>query len=104
VLALQVPALDTFVSRSFGWSRGLRSSLVEGELELLRTFAANPDASIRQSAIIAAQRIAPEHPHAAVDLLASVSFRDAPRLADEIFAPLAEVECPLRWDLMSMAQ
>src|ERR1019366_7823543 len=78
LLALQVPAINTFVSRSFGWNRGLRSSLVEGELELLRTFAGDPDPSIRQSAIIAAQRIAPEHPHAAVDLLASVSFRDEP--------------------------
>jgi transcriptional regulator with XRE-family HTH domain len=104
LLALQVPAVDTFVSRSFGWNRGLRSSLVEGELELIRTFAANPDPSIRQSAIIAAQRIAPEHPQAAVNVLGSVSFRDAPQLADEIFAPLAEVEGPLRWDLMSMAQ
>ena len=53
---------------------------------------------------MAAQRIAPEHPQDAVDLLASVSFRDEPRLGDEIFAPLVEAGGALRWELLSMAQ
>lgn len=104
LLALQLPAIDIVVSQSFGWNRGLRSSLIEGELELLRTFAANPDPWIRQSAIIAAQRIASEHQQTAIDLLASVSFRDEPRLADEMFTPLTEAGGSLRWELLSPAQ
>jgi transcriptional regulator with XRE-family HTH domain len=100
LLALQSPVITATVAQAFGWSRGPRSSLVEGELDLLRSFAASTDPWIRESAIVAARRIAPEHPQAASDLLSGVSFRDSPRLADRIFALLVDDDCPLRWDLM----
>jgi DNA-binding XRE family transcriptional regulator len=104
LLALQSPLIDSIVSRAFGWSRGPRSSLLEGELELLQCFAASADPIIRESAIMAAQRIAYKSPQEAIDLLLSASFSDQPRLAYEFFLSFIQEDSPLRWEMLTDTQ
>jgi hypothetical protein len=103
LLALQSPEIARLVAAAFGWNRGPRTSLIEGELDLLKKLAVSQDPSIRHSAAVAAQRIATQHPQEALDLLAMIPFRDAPNVADEIFAGLMS-DGPLTWEHLSEAQ
>lgn len=72
-------------SNSFGWSRGRRSDLLPGELELLRDFAQDENPAVRISAVRAAQVIAEADPLEAVDLLSRVRLTDDQGLTEEYF-------------------
>lgn len=103
LLALEAPVISRSVAQAFGWNRGSRSSLVEGELSLLKAFATDADPAIRNCVVWAAQRIAEATPQIGIDLLASVPFRDAPQLSDEIFQALSN-QRPMSWRQLSIRQ
>jgi hypothetical protein len=107
-LARELLATDSIevvrsVAQAFGWNRGLRRSLLEGELYLLQGLAAHDDIWVRTAVIRAAELIAKEHRGEAIDLLCRVRFDDSPRVAQELtsaFSPQAD----LTWNDLSPRQ
>ncbi|MCP4383137.1 MAG: helix-turn-helix domain-containing protein [Hyphomicrobiales bacterium] len=76
------------VGQALGWNRGGRSTLVEGEVDLLHELAGDEDEYIRSCVVRAGQRLAPNLPHEAVQLIGAVRFADSAAVADEIFQML----------------
>jgi len=77
--------LRRHVAQALGWNRGLRSTLLPREIEILEALVVDPDESTRMSAVRAAQRLAQHHPDASIRLLNRVSFADSAYVADEVF-------------------
>jgi hypothetical protein len=74
------------VAHAFGWNRGPRSKLLNGETDLLRQFAEHKDPNVRTSAVRAAQVISKNHRVEAVDIVTRVRFNDSPEVAKELFS------------------
>jgi hypothetical protein len=72
------------VAQALGWNRGTRTTLVDGELEVLSHLAADSDVYTRKCVVRAAQRLSAHHRDAAISLLARVPFADATAVADEV--------------------
>lgn len=104
LLLLEDQTVKQAVAQGVGWGRGNRAELVDGELELLRRFAADPDPAIRRSVAIAALRLANHDPQIAIDLWASIEFADDADVANELFSPLIVADSPLRLDLLTQSQ
>ena len=73
------------VAQALGWNRGARSTLLDGELEVLAALAADEDVYTRTCVVRAAQRLGQHHPDVAVRLLGAVSFADSTEVAGEVF-------------------
>ncbi len=86
LLAADSEAVVRHVAHALSWNRGPRSQLLDGELDLLRRFAEHDDPIVRRAAVRAAQVISKSHQAAAVELIARVSFGDAPGVAEELFS------------------
>ena len=83
------------VAQALGWNRGLRTTLLEGELNLLAELARDPDESVRLGVVRAAQRLARDQKSAAVALITEVPFADSATVADavlQLFGPRGELE------------
>jgi len=84
--------VEQAIAHSFGWGRGSRSCLLEGELALLRQFASHPDESVRMSVVFALRRLPELVPTidkgSVIDLLIAVNFGDSKRVADEVCSVL----------------
>lgn len=74
------------VAQAFGWNRGLREGVLDGELELLRTFATHGDVGVRSSTVRAAELILGRHRAEAIDVLCRVRFSDAPSVAEDVLS------------------
>jgi uncharacterized protein (DUF924 family) len=85
------------VARAFGWNRGLRATLLDGEFETLIELAKDEDTVVRQLTVTSAQRLATHHPAEAMSVLGHVSFADSSEIANEIFQSFTEMG-PLAWD------
>lgn len=78
------PVAIFHVANAFGWQRGGRSFLLDGEWDLLSLFAGHHEEIVRRSATRAAQVIASTDRSKAIALLSSVPFADSKGVADEV--------------------
>jgi transcriptional regulator with XRE-family HTH domain len=74
------------VGYAFGWNRGARSQLLDGEIDLLRHFAEHKDPGVRSSAVRAAQMISKVQRVEAVELVTHVRFADSLTVATDLFS------------------
>lgn len=73
------------VAQALGWNRGARTTVVEGELDLLRRLAGDEDEYTRLCVVRAVQRLAQNLPDESVQLIGEVRFADSAAVADEVF-------------------
>jgi len=73
------------VAQALGWNSAGRTTLIDGELNVLVRLAADGDEYVRTSVIRAAQRLAPHRRDAALRLLVAVPFADSTSVAEELF-------------------
>lgn len=74
------------VANTLGWGRGGRSTLLNGEDQILRTLIRHEDPIVRQHTVFAARRISPAEPALARELITTVRFADSDSLADDVAA------------------
>lgn len=86
LLATGNVAVMRYVAEAFGFARGNRSALLDGEDDLLRSLLNCEDPEIRGLAVTAAVALARTSPGLALNLLASVSFADSPTVAEAVAA------------------
>ena len=72
------------VAQALGWNRGTRTTILDGELEVLNQLAVDPDVYTRKCVVRAAQRLSSYHRDAAIALLARVPLADSTAVADEV--------------------
>jgi hypothetical protein len=73
------------VAQALGWNRGSRTTLLDGELDVLARLAHDPDEYVRTGVVRAVQRLAAGHQAAAVALITQIPFTDSGRVAAEVF-------------------
>jgi transcriptional regulator with XRE-family HTH domain len=86
LLASDDLAIIRNVANTLGWGRGGRTSLLDGEDEILRTLIRHEDPVVRQYTVFAARKISPAEPALARELVTTVRFTDAGQLADDVAA------------------
>lgn len=96
LVATPEPIVTRFVAESFGYMRGDRANLLDGEAELLRALLNSDEPDVRCLAVTAATAIARSHPALALDLITSASFTDSPSVAEAVAAAFAPPS-PLSW-------
>lgn len=72
------------VAQALGWGRGGRTTLLDGELEVLTSLATDDDQYVRAAVVRVAQRLATSHKPEAMRLLSLVVFEDSPMVAEEL--------------------
>jgi hypothetical protein len=72
------------VGHSFGWGRGNRAGLVDGEVDLVRSLLDHEDPYVRKFTLGACRAISQIQPSLAAELVTSVRFADSPDVADEV--------------------
>ena len=75
-----------YVAEAFGFARGNRSVLLDGEEYLLRSLLDREDPKIRSLAVAAAIAVARTSPRLALNLLTSTRFADSPMVAEAVAA------------------
>ena len=75
-----------YVTEAFGFARGNRAGLLDGEADLLRSLLASQDAGVRQLAVTAALALGRTSPALALEMLTSVRFTDSASVADGVAA------------------
>lgn len=91
------------VAHAFGWGRGPRDELAEGEFELLEQFAMHEDTVVRESVVWAARAVSTRQPARAADLLVRIRFADSVEVADEVCSVLGG-QGGLSWSSLSETQ
>ncbi len=76
--------VQRYVAQAFGWARGNRAALVDGEADLLKSLVQNDDATVRRLAIAAARALSRSRHPLALELVTTVQFADAGDVAEEI--------------------
>jgi transcriptional regulator with XRE-family HTH domain len=94
-LAITRNAADTL-----GWGRGGRTSLLDGEDQILRALMSHDDAVVRRHTVFAARRIGPAEPVLARQLVTTVRFADSGPLADDVAAAFSG-QGHIRWQDLS---
>ncbi len=84
------------IAHALGRYRGARSTLLDGEFEVLLQLVEDEDPLIRNLAVTAAQRLAQHHAAEALSLLSHVRFADSAAVAEEVFQSFSSVGS-LRW-------
>lgn len=79
-------AITRNVANTLGWGRGSRTSLLDGEDQILRALIRHEDAIIRRHIVFAASRISPAEPALARELVTTVQLADSGPLADDVAA------------------
>ena len=72
-------AITRNVANTLGWGRGGRTSLLDGEDQILRTLIRHENPIVRQHTVFAARRISPAEPALARELITTVRFADSER-------------------------
>jgi len=91
------------VAGAFGWARGDRDQLVDGEPDLLRSFVTHVDPVIRRLAVQAARSLSRRHRPLALELATTVRLDDDLHVAGEavaLFGPQGD----LSWQDLSEQQ
>lgn len=76
------------VAHAFGFGRGNRTTLLDGEADLLRDLITHADPHVRRLAVSAARLLGDNHKELAMQLVTSVRFGDSTKLAAEVAALL----------------
>jgi len=79
-------AIVRSVANALGWGRGRRTSLLDGEADLLRSLIRHDDPVVRTYAVAAGRPLSQEYLALAAELITTVRFADSPKLADEVAA------------------
>jgi hypothetical protein len=74
------------VAQAFGWNRGGRLELIEGELELLNILAINKDEYVRTAIIRTVKILAKKDKNVAINLLSRIQFGNSFIVAKEYFS------------------
>ncbi|WP_410676908.1 helix-turn-helix domain-containing protein [Amycolatopsis sp. cmx-4-68] len=90
------------VAHAFGWGRGHRTALLEGEPALLLDLIAHDDQEVRRLAVSAAGSIDGDQ-QLALQLVTNVRFADSPSVAAEVAALLATPHAA-RWEQLTDAE
>lgn len=91
------------VAHTLGWGRGGRTSLVDGEADLLRSLIRHEDPAVRRLTVAACRVLGQAHPALAAEMVTTVRFADSAAVADEIaaaFSPPSNLE----WNDLSSSQ
>jgi transcriptional regulator with XRE-family HTH domain len=102
LLATEDLVVQRHIAQAFGWGRGNRGALVDGEANLLRSLVQNNDAVVRRLAIAAARTLSRNRHPLALELVTTVQFADNGDIAEEtagVFGP-----GHLSWTDLSPAQ
>jgi len=86
LLATQEAGITRYVAEAFGFARGNRPHLLEGEEHLLRLLLSNEEPDVRCLAVTAAIALARTSPGLARELITSVSFTDSAKVAEAVAA------------------
>ncbi len=89
LLATQNITVQRSVAQAFGWGRGNREGLLEGEAELLRSLIRYDDPVVRRLAVAAARSLGHSQNAQGLELVTAVRFADAPDIAEEIASVFA---------------
>jgi transcriptional regulator with XRE-family HTH domain len=84
------------VANTLGWGRGGRTSLLDGEDQILRVLIRHEDPWVRQHTVFATRRISPAEPALARELVTTVRFADSGPLADDVAAAFSG-QGHIRW-------
>lgn len=84
------------VAQALGWNRGGRSTLLDGEFDVLMQLVEDDDEVIRRLIVIGAQRLAQQRAPESLLLLSHVRFTDSMAVAEEVFQCFSSMG-PLRW-------
>ncbi|MEU4701790.1 helix-turn-helix domain-containing protein [Nonomuraea dietziae] len=84
LLATEDVLVQRCVAQAFGWSRGDRSTLVDGEADLLRYLARSQDPAIRRFVAAAAGRLSTFQRLLALELVTTIKFADSAHVAEDI--------------------
>ena len=103
LLELDNDEVSVGVARAFGWTRGNRTTILDGEVDLLRDLSRHVNVDVRVSVAHAAHRLAGVDQLLAIEVLSSVHFADAPTVAAEVLGVLDE-HGPLRWEDLTEVQ
>lgn len=96
LIAARDPAVTRFVAEAFGYARGNRANLLDGEAELLRTLLSSGEPEVRCLAVTAVTAVARSHPALALDLITFAKFADSQSVAEAVAAAFAPPS-PLSW-------
>lgn len=96
LLATEDVRIKRAVAHALGWYRGRRSTLLEGEFEVLVALIQDDDPIVQNLTITAAKRLAQDRTAEALALLSRVRFADSPAVAEEVFQSFSSMG-PLRW-------
>lgn len=91
------------VAHTLGWSRGGRTSLVDGEADLLRSLIRHENPAVRGLTVAAGRVLGQVHPALAAELATTVRFADSAVVADEVAAAFCAPGY-LRWNDLSGSQ
>ncbi|HXZ76289.1 MAG TPA: hypothetical protein VEH31_36205, partial [Streptosporangiaceae bacterium] len=91
------------VAHTLGWGRGGRTSLVDGEADLLRSLIRHEDPAIRGLTVAAGRVLGQAYPALAAELVTTVRFADSAAVADEVAAAFGAPGY-LRWNDLSGSQ
>jgi len=86
LLATREPGVTRYVAEAFGFARGNRPHLLDGEDDLLRSLLDSDEPDVRCLAVTASIALASSSPGLALELLASVNFADSPNVAEAVAA------------------
>jgi hypothetical protein len=90
-------AMRRSVAHALGWNRGPRTTLLEGEMEVLLDLAKSEDVATRQMTVVAARRLADPHRGEALSLTCNIPFADSENVADEVIQLFTGMGS-FRWD------
>jgi transcriptional regulator with XRE-family HTH domain len=90
LVATGEPEVVRSLAEAFGFARGNRTDLLEGEEELLQSLISSDDRQVRQLAVTAAIALARTNPALALELITTVRFADAPEVAANVAAAFGQ--------------
>ncbi len=102
LLATEDVVVQRYVAQAFGWGRGNRAALLDGEADLLRSLIRKQDAVVRRLAAAAARTLSTSRHPLALELVTTVQFADSGDIAEEIAAAFSPGH--LSWTDLSPAQ
>lgn len=91
------------VASAFGWARGDRSQLLDGEADLLRSLVTQKDTAVRRLAVQAARSLSRTNRPLALGLATTVRFADDVATAAEVLSMFG-THGHLRWEDLSTDQ
>jgi hypothetical protein len=84
LLATKNIVIQRLVAQAFGWGRGNREGVIDGEAELLRSLVQHGDPTVRLLAVAAARTLSKSRHPLALELVTTVRFVDSSEIGEEV--------------------